>query len=172
MSSHLPMQSAVSNTFASEVGPAPGGIAAKLESRLLSSKTLSKEVNIVILSLHSALKPSGDEEEDDDGSSSRSHELQIVKPPAAANHRGAIEASEDNSSDSGDDSSGSTDSAKGSDSLQHGMPSLLPVLFCLWLNEPFSTASRRCLTDSRNRVPLLADAFKWLHSWWLRHGLE
>jgi hypothetical protein len=172
LSSHPPMQSAVSNTFASDVAPTPGGIAAKLESRLLSSKTLSKEVNIVILSLHSALKLGGDEGGDDSDESGRFNEPQIVNPFAAANQRGAIEASEDNYSDSGDDSSGSTDSARGSGSLQHGMPSLLPVLFCFWLNEPFSTASRRCITDSRNRVPLLADAFKWLHSGWLRHRLE
>jgi hypothetical protein len=78
---------------------------------------------MVILSLLSALKPSGDKGETDDGegddeSSSRFHEPQIVArgPPAAANQRGAIETSEDNSSDSGDDQSGSTDSASGSHS--------------------------------------------------------
>lgn len=113
------MQSAVSKTFASDTAPAPGGIAAKLESRLLSSKTLSKEVNMVILSLYSALKPSGDKGESDDGSSRRPHEPPIVDSPAATHQRSAIDASEDDSSDSGDDSSGSTDSANGSSSFQY-----------------------------------------------------
>jgi hypothetical protein len=67
---------------------------------------------MVILSLYSALKPSGDNGEGDDESSGRSHEPQMVGPPAAANQQGAIEASEDDSSDSGDDSSGSADSAR------------------------------------------------------------
>jgi len=118
LSSHPPIQSAVSKTFASDTAPAPGGIAAKLECRLLSSKTLSKEVNMVILSLYSALKPSGDKGESDDGSSIRPHEPLIVDSPAATNQRSAIEASKDDSSNSGDDSSGSTDSASGSSSLQ------------------------------------------------------
>ena len=75
---------------------------------------------MVILSLYSALKPSGDKGESDDGSSSsRPHEPLIVDSPVATNQRGAIEASEDDSSDSGDDSSGSTDSASGRSSLQH-----------------------------------------------------
>lgn len=70
---------------------------------------------MVILSLHSALQPSGDDGEGDGEPSSRFHEPQIVArgPPAAANQRGAIETFEDYSSDSGDDSSGSTDSARG-----------------------------------------------------------
>ena len=120
------MQSAVSNVFASDAAPAPGGTTAKLESRLLSSKTLSKEVNIVILSLHSALKPCEDEAEfdDDDESSSQSHEPQIVDSSAAPNQRDVIEASEVNSSDSSDDSSGSG-------SFQYGTSALLLVLSCL-----------------------------------------
>jgi len=114
------MQSAVSKTFASDTAPVPGGMASKLESRLLSSKALSKDVNTVISSLCSALKPSGDEGESDDGSSSRSHEPLIIDSPAATYQRSAIvEASEVDSSDSGDDSSGSADSASGSGSLQH-----------------------------------------------------
>ena len=108
MSSHPSIQSAVSNTFTSDAAPAPGGITAKLQNRILSSKTLSKEVNIVILSLHSALNPSGDKAEGDDELSSQSHEPQVIDPPATANRRGVVEASED--SDSGDESSGSTDS--------------------------------------------------------------
>jgi hypothetical protein len=76
---------------------------------------------MVILSLHSALKPSGDKGEGDDGSSSRPHEPLIVDSSATTNQRG-VEASEDNSSDSGDDSSGSMDSASGSSSLQHDTP--------------------------------------------------
>jgi len=119
LSSYPPIQLAVSKTFASDTAPAPGGIAAKLESRLLSSKTLSKDVNVVILSLYAALKPSGDKGESDDGSSSRPHESLIVDSPAATNQRSAIEASEDDSSDSGDDSSGSADTTNGSSSLQH-----------------------------------------------------
>lgn len=120
LSNYPPMQSAVSKTFASDTAPVPGGMALKLESRLLSSKALSKEVNTVISSLCSALKPSGDEGESDDGSSSRSHEPLIIHSPAATYQRSAIvEASEVDSSDSGDDSSGSADSASGSGSLQH-----------------------------------------------------
>lgn len=112
LSSYPPIQSAVSKTFASDTAPAPGVIAAKLESRLLSSKTLSKEVNLVILSLYSALKSSGDKGEGDDGSPSRPHEPLIVDSPATTNQQSAIEASEGDSSDSGDDSSSSS-------SIQH-----------------------------------------------------
>ncbi len=115
MSSYPSIQSAVSETFAYDTTPAPEGMAAKLESQLLSSKTLSKEVSMVILSLHSALKPSGDKGERDDG---RPHEPQVVDPSAAANQRSAIGASEDDSSDSGDDSSGSTDSESAGSFLQ------------------------------------------------------
>jgi hypothetical protein len=122
LSSHPSIQSALSNTFASDTAPALGAIASKLESRLLSSKTLSKEVNMVILSLLSVLKPSGDEGEDDDDDDDRFHEPQIlVDPPAVA-----IEASEDNASDSDENSSGSTDSATGSGSSQHGTSALFP----------------------------------------------
>jgi hypothetical protein len=67
---------------------------------------------MIILSLYSALKPSGDKGESDDDESSRPHEPLIVESLAATNQRSAIEASEDDSSDSGDDSSGSS-------SLQH-----------------------------------------------------
>ena len=119
LSSHPLIQSAVSKTFASDTAPAPVGIAAKLECRLLSSKTLSKEVNMVILSLCSALKPSEDKGESDDGSSIRLHEPLIVDSPAATNRWSAIEASKDDSSNSDDDSSGSTDTASSSSSLQH-----------------------------------------------------
>ncbi len=119
LSTYPPIQSAVSKTFASDTAPALGGMAAKLESRLLSSKTLSKEVNMVILSLNSVLKPSGDNGESDGGSSSRPHEPLIVDSPVATNKWSAIEASEDDFSDSGDDSSGSTDSASDGGSLQH-----------------------------------------------------
>lgn len=106
LSSYPPIQSAVSKTFASDTALAPGGITEKLESRVLSSKTLSKEANMVILSLHSALKQDGDK--GDDVSSSRPHESPIVDSPAATNQWSAIEASEDDSSDSADDSSGSS----------------------------------------------------------------
>jgi len=108
LSSCPSIQSAVSKTFASDTAPVPGVITAKLESRLLSSKTLSKEVNTVILSLYTTLKPSGDKGESDDESSSRSHEPQIVHPPSVTNQQSAAEASEDDFSDSGDDSSGSS----------------------------------------------------------------
>ena len=171
MSSHPSMQSAVSNIFAFDAAPAPGGTTAKLESRLLSSKTLSKEVNIVILSLHSALKPSEDEAEDDGESFSRSHELQIVDSSAASNQRGALEELEVNPSDSGDDSSGSSDSEMGSGSFQNGT-SASRCYPAFDRNKPFSTTFRQCPTDSRNRLRVLADALKWFHSWWLRHRLE
>jgi hypothetical protein len=75
-------------------------MAAKLESRLLSSKTLSKEVTLVISSLHSALNPSRDEEYSDDEASSFLHEPQIVDPPTVSNQWGTPEASEYNCSDS------------------------------------------------------------------------
>lgn len=75
---------------------------------------------MVILSLYSALRPSRDEGESDGGSSSSlSHLPLIVDSPAAANQRSAIEASEDDFSDSGNDSSGRTDSASASSSLQY-----------------------------------------------------
>ena len=115
LSSYPPIQSAVSKTFVSDTAPVWGGMAAKLESRLLSSKTLSKEVNMVILSLNSVLKPSGDKEKSDDGSSSRPHEPLIVDSPAAPNKRSALEASEDHFSESGHDSNDSS-------SLQHDTP--------------------------------------------------
>ena len=77
---------------------------------------------MVILSLNNALKPSEDNGESDDGPSSRPHEPLVVDFPAATNQQGAIEASEDDSSNSGDDSSGSTDSARSSNSLQYDTP--------------------------------------------------
>lgn len=138
------MQSAVSNILAFDAAPAPGGITTKLESRLLSSKTLSKEVNIVVLSLHSALEPS---EEDDDELSSRLHEPQMVDSSTTLDQRGAIEVSEVNSSGSGDDSSGRSDSARGSDSFQHGTSSLFLVIILPLIEQAtfyyFQTMPRR-----------------------------
>jgi len=112
LSSNPSIQSAVSETFPSVATPLSEGMTAKLESRLLSSKTLSKEVNRVILSLHSALKPSGDEEYGVDEASSSSHDSGIVHPSITVNQRSSPQASENNSGDSDDDASGSSDSTR------------------------------------------------------------
>jgi hypothetical protein len=163
LSSHPSIQSALSNIFASDVAPAVGVIASKLESRLLSSKTLSKEVNTVILSLYSALKSSRDEGEGDDDESSRFHEPQILDPPAAANQRVAIEASEDNSSDSDDNSSGSTDSTRGSGSSQHGTSPLLSSCHSVFdrtcHSPPLSDDASQTLGTESAFLPTLSNGF-------------
>jgi len=100
LSSDPSIQSEFSRIFASDAVPASEGMAAKLESRLLSSKTVSKEVTLVISSLHSTLNPSGDEEYSDDEASDFLREPQIVDPPTVSNQRGTPEAPEDNCSDS------------------------------------------------------------------------
>ena len=169
LSSHPSIQSELSNTFVSDAAPGLGVIASKLESRLLSSKTLSKEVNMVILSLHSALKPSGDEggeeeeDDDDDESSNRFHESQILAdPPAAAIQRGAIDASEDSASDPDDDSSGSTDSARGSGSSQHGKSALFPrysVFDRTCHSPPLSDDASQALGTESVFLPTLSNGF-------------
>jgi len=101
-------------------------MAAKVESRLLSSKSLSKEVNMTISSLHSALNPSGDGGGGgDDDASSSSHEPRIVDSSAVDNQPDVPEASGDDSSDSEDDTSGGSDSA-GSDDPVQPSPFTLP----------------------------------------------
>lgn len=78
---------------------------------------MSKEVNFVISSLHSALKPSEDGDGDDDASS-HSDEARLDGPTAVVNQPVASEASEDNSVDLGDDTSGSSDSTGSDDPFQ------------------------------------------------------
>ena len=124
---------------------------------------------MVILSLHSALKPSGDEggeeeeDDDDDESSNRFHESQILAdPPAAAIQRGAIEASEDSASDSYDDSSGSTDSARGSGSSQHGKSALFPrysVFDRTCHSPPLSDDASQALGTESVFLPTLSNGF-------------
>ena len=96
-------------------------MAAKLESRLLSSKTLSKAANMVISSLHSAFKPDEDEEGGVHKASGRPHETVFS---VVAEQRGTPEASEDNSGDLDDDGNGSTDTARNGDPLYPGTSSL------------------------------------------------
>ena len=123
------MQAAISETFANDVSRASEGMAAKVESRLLSSKSLSKEVNLVVSSLHSALNPGGDEggggDDDDDDASGSSHEPRIVGSFAVDNQPGVPEASGGDSDDSGSDTSGGSDSA-GSDNPVQPRTSTLP----------------------------------------------
>jgi len=113
------IQAAITKTFTYDVTRASEGMAAKVESRLLSSKSLSKEVNMVVSSLHSALNPSGDEGSGGgDNSSSSSHEPRMVGPSTVDNQPGVPEASGDDSGDSEDDKSGGSDSAGRDDPLQ------------------------------------------------------
>jgi len=121
------IQAAIAKTFAYDVSRASEGMAAKMESRLLSSKSLSKEVNMAVSSLHSALNPSGDGggDDDDDEASSDSLEPQIVDPSAVDNQPDVPEASGDDSGDSEDDTSGGSDTA-GSDDPVQPSPSTLP----------------------------------------------
>ncbi|KAI0004531.1 BUD22-domain-containing protein [Russula compacta] len=114
LSSDPSIQSAVSKTFLPDAIPASEGMAAKLESRLLSSKTLSKAVNIVISSLYSALKPDEDEESGAHKASGRHHETVFS---VVAEQQGTPEPSEDNSGDLDDDENGSTDTARNGDPL-------------------------------------------------------
>ena len=118
LSSNPSIQSAVPKIFASDVARTPEGMAANLESRLLSSKSLSKEVNMVVSSLYSALEPSGDEGDSDDDASSRSREAQIVDSSTVINRPVAPEASDDYSDDSEDDTSDSNESAGSDDPFQ------------------------------------------------------
>jgi len=116
---------------------------------------------MVILSLYSALKPSGDKGESDDRSSNRPHEPPIVDSPAATNQRRAIEASEDDSSDSGDDSSGSTDYASGSSSLQYDTsapPGKLNPAFYRTSHSPLLPDSPTLRTESAF-LPTLSNGF-------------
>ena len=120
------MQAAISKTFACDVARASEAMAAKVESRLLSSKSLSKEISMVISSLHSALNPSGHEGGGgDDDASSSSHEPQIVDSSAVDNQPGVPEASGDDSGDSEDDASGGSDSVGSDDPLQPSTSTLL-----------------------------------------------
>ncbi|KAH9969583.1 BUD22-domain-containing protein [Russula dissimulans] len=101
-----------SETFLSVATPLSEGMVAKLESRLLSSKTLSKEVNRVILSLHSAFKPNGDEGDDVDEASSSSHDPGIAHPSTTVKRRSSPQVSESNSGDSDDDVNESSDATR------------------------------------------------------------
>lgn len=140
------IQSAVSEMFPSDVVRASEGMAAKLESRLLSSKSLSKEVDTVISTLHSALKPSGDKAsggDDDDEGSCLSQEPQIVDVSAAANQPAAQRVSEEDSENSEDDTGGS-DGSTGSDGTFQPITSNL-------------TGNSRPVFDRASHSPLLPD---------------
>ena len=127
LSTNPSIQSAISEIFTSDVTRASEGVAAKLESRLLSSKSLSKKVNLVISSLHSALKPSEDGDGDDDASG-HSDDAHLDDSSAVVNQPVASGAFEDNPVDSEDDTSGSSDST-GSDDPCQPSTSTLPEKF-------------------------------------------
>lgn len=117
LSSDPSIQSAISKVFTSHGTQTFWGATAKLESRLLSSKSLAKEVNLVISSLRSALKPSEHGDGDDDASS-HSDEARLDNPSAVVNRPVTLEASEDNLGDSEDEPSRSSDSTESGDHFQ------------------------------------------------------
>jgi hypothetical protein len=117
LSSDPYIQPAISKIFTYDVTRTFEGVAAKLESRLLSSRSLAKEVNLVISSLHSALKPIEDGDDDDDASSHYDG-ARLDDPSAVVNQPVTSEASEDNPGDSEDDASGCSDSTGSNDPFQ------------------------------------------------------
>jgi BUD22 len=123
LSSNPSIQSAISKIFASNIARTSEDVAAKLESRLLSSKLLSKEVNLVISSLYSALKQ-GEDDDGDDDTSSHSNEAHLVDLAAVVNQPVTSEVSEDNSGDSEDDTSGTSDSVENDEPFQRSTPTL------------------------------------------------
>jgi len=64
------------------------------------------------LSLHSALKPNGDDVDDVDEASSSSHDHEIAHPSTTVNQRSSPQVSENKSGDSDDDASGSSGSTR------------------------------------------------------------
>jgi hypothetical protein len=98
-------------------------VAAKLESRVLSSKLLSKEVNLVISSLYSALEQ-GEDGDGDDDASSHSNEAHLVDLTAVVNQPVTSEVSEDDLGDSEDDTSGTSDSVENDEPFRRSTPTL------------------------------------------------
>ncbi|KAH9042142.1 Bud-site selection protein [Lactarius pseudohatsudake] len=96
------VQTAISKLFPpdSDVTLTSEGMAIKLESRLLSSKTLSGAVNGVISSLCSALKPTDDHRNDVVDESGRPRRSQNVNLPVGTKSCTTLEVSEGNPEDS------------------------------------------------------------------------
>ncbi|KAI9512402.1 Bud-site selection protein [Russula earlei] len=143
LSSDPSMQSAVLKTFASDIVPTSEGVTAKMESRLLSSKILSKEVKMVILSLHSTLEPSGDSGDGVDEASTYTHDPHTIHPLVMANPPSAQQVAEDTAGDSDDDASNSSDSTRSDSSFQ-------PSTFTRFPKSPATS-------DRANHSPLLSD---------------
>ncbi|KAH8998593.1 Bud-site selection protein [Lactarius akahatsu] len=102
LSNEPSVQTAISKLFPpdSDVTLTSEGMAIKLESRLLSSKTLSGAVNGVISSLCSALKPTDDHGNNVVDESGRPRKLQNVDLPVGTKSRARLEVSEGNPEDS------------------------------------------------------------------------
>ncbi len=97
MSNEPSVQTAISKLFPPDVTLTSEGMANKLESRLLSSRTLSGAVNGVISSLCSALKPTEDHGDDGVEESGRPRKLRNVDLPFVDKSRATLEVSEGNS---------------------------------------------------------------------------
>jgi hypothetical protein len=97
------VQTAISKLFSPDVILTSEGMANKLESRLLSSRTLSGAVNGVISSLCSALKPTEDHGNDIVDESGRPQKLQNVDLPVVAKSRAIREVFKGNSEHSAAD---------------------------------------------------------------------
>lgn len=91
------IQTATSKLFPLDVTLTSEGMANKLESRLLSSRTLSGAVNVVISSLCSALKQTEDHGNDVVEESGRPRKLQNVDSPVVARSCTTLEVSEGDS---------------------------------------------------------------------------
>jgi hypothetical protein len=96
LSNEPSIQTAISKLFPPDVALTSECVANKLESRLLSSRTLSGAVNAVISSLRSTLKPTEYHMNDAAEGSSRSQNLQNDNHLVASKSRPAMEGSEDN----------------------------------------------------------------------------
>lgn len=102
LSNEPSVQTAISKLFPpdSDVTLTSEGMAIKLESRLLSSKTLSGAVNGVISSLCLSLKPTDDHGNDVVDESGRPRKLQNVDLPVGTKSCARLEVSEGNPEDS------------------------------------------------------------------------
>ena len=98
LSNEPSIQTATSNLFPPDVTLTSEGMANKLESRLLSSRTLSGAVNGVVSSLCSTLRPTATEDHGNDlvEGSDRSRKLQNDNLLVAAKSGATLEESEDN----------------------------------------------------------------------------
>lgn len=96
MSNEPSIQTAMSKLFPPDIISTSETVANKLESRLLSSRTLSGAVNAVVSSLCSTLKPMEAHRNDTVEGSSRSQILQNDDHLVAFKSRAAVEESEDN----------------------------------------------------------------------------